>query len=97
MPVCSDTGRPPLRGGLDFEGDPDLVTTPQHALKPALQEWSEGMLEEDQRALFRELSVFAGTFGLAQAAEVSGGEVNSGHYLAEEAPMEVLEHFRAFF
>ena len=31
------------------------------------------------------------------AAEVSGGEVNSGHYLAEEAPAEVLAHFRAFF
>jgi haloacetate dehalogenase len=31
------------------------------------------------------------------AAEVSGGEVNSGHYLAEEAPAEVLARFRAFF
>jgi haloacetate dehalogenase len=31
------------------------------------------------------------------AAEVSGDEVKSGHYLAEEAPAEVLTHFRAFF
>jgi haloacetate dehalogenase len=31
------------------------------------------------------------------AAGVSGGEVNSGHYLAEEAPAEVLAHFGAFF
>ena len=31
------------------------------------------------------------------AAEVSGGEVNSGHYLAEETPAEVLAHFRSFF
>jgi len=31
------------------------------------------------------------------AADVSGGPVNSGHYLAEEAPGEVLEHFLAFF
>ena len=31
------------------------------------------------------------------AAEVSGGEVNSGHYLAEEAPAEVLAHFQNFF
>lgn len=31
------------------------------------------------------------------AAEVTGGPVNSGHYLAEEAPGEVLEHFRRFF
>ena len=30
--------------GLDFEGDPDLVTMPEHALKPALQEWSDGNL-----------------------------------------------------
>lgn len=31
------------------------------------------------------------------AAEVSGGPVPSGHYLAEEAPEEVLAAFQAFF
>jgi haloacetate dehalogenase len=31
------------------------------------------------------------------AAGVSGGPVNSGHYLAEEAPGEVLERLSAFF
>ena len=31
------------------------------------------------------------------AAEVSGGPVNSGHYLAEEAPGEVIEHLTGFF
>ena len=31
------------------------------------------------------------------AAEVSGGAVSSGHYLAEEAPGEVLERFFGFF
>ncbi len=30
--------------GLDFENNPDLVTTSEHALKPALQEWSDGNL-----------------------------------------------------
>ena len=30
--------------GLDFEGNPDLVTASEHALKPALQEWSDGNL-----------------------------------------------------
>ncbi len=30
-------------------------------------------------------------------AEVTGGEVNSGHYLAEEAPNDVLSHFKSFF
>jgi haloacetate dehalogenase len=31
------------------------------------------------------------------AAEVTGSPVNSGHYLAEEAPGEVLAHFHRFF
>ena len=31
------------------------------------------------------------------SAEVTGAPVNSGHYLAEEAPAEVLEHFGRFF
>jgi putative chitinase len=30
--------------GLDFEGNPDLVTAPEHALKPALKEWSDNNL-----------------------------------------------------
>lgn len=32
--------------GLDFEGNPSLVTAPEHALKPALQEWTEGDLNK---------------------------------------------------
>jgi haloacetate dehalogenase len=31
------------------------------------------------------------------SAEVTGGPVDSGHYLAEEAPGEVLERLSAFF
>jgi putative chitinase len=30
--------------GIDFEGNPDLVTAPEHALKPALQAWTESHL-----------------------------------------------------
>lgn len=30
--------------GLDFEGHPELVTAPEHALKPALHEWTAGDL-----------------------------------------------------
>lgn len=30
--------------GLDFEANPDLVTAPEHALKPALKEWSDNNL-----------------------------------------------------
>jgi putative chitinase len=33
-----------LACGVDFEGNPMLVTDPEHALKPALQEWTEGKL-----------------------------------------------------
>ena len=32
--------------GLDFENDPDLVTAPEHALKPALKEWSDNNLNK---------------------------------------------------
>lgn len=47
--VLQTTGRDAHRRmgqkcGLDFEGNPDLVTAPEHALKPALQEWSDGNL-----------------------------------------------------
>lgn len=30
--------------GVDFEGNPELVTSPAHALKPALQEWTDNNL-----------------------------------------------------
>lgn len=32
--------------GVDFEGDPSLVTAPEHALKPALQHWTVNNLNE---------------------------------------------------
>jgi putative chitinase len=47
--VLQMTGRKAHRltgqaNGLDFEGNPDLATLPEHALKPALKEWSDGNL-----------------------------------------------------
>lgn len=30
--------------GIDLEGDPDLATAPEHALKPALHEWTDSNL-----------------------------------------------------
>lgn len=33
-----------LANGLDFENQPELATLPEHALKPALQEWADGNL-----------------------------------------------------
>jgi predicted chitinase len=32
------------KAGLDFEGNPGLMILPEHALKPALQEWTDGNL-----------------------------------------------------
>jgi putative chitinase len=34
------------KAGLDFEGNPDLMTLPEHALKAALQEWTDGHLND---------------------------------------------------
>lgn len=47
--VLQMTGRKAHRlageaNGLDFEGNPDLATLPENALKPALKEWSDGNL-----------------------------------------------------
>lgn len=47
--VLQTTGREAHRRmglacGLDFEGNPDLLTLPEHALKPALQEWTNNNL-----------------------------------------------------
>jgi len=47
--VLQTTGRDAHRRmgkpfGLDFENNPELVTAPEHALKPALKEWSDNNL-----------------------------------------------------
>ena len=51
-----------LANGLDFEGNPDLATLPEHALKPALQEWSDGNLNlaADQNKIVRITEVING-------------------------------------
>lgn len=61
--ILQTTGRSNHRSmgaacGIDFETDPELVTTPEHALKPALQEWTEKNLNaaadrNDIRAITR--------------------------------------------
>jgi len=47
--------------GVDFEGNPELVTAPEHALKPALQEWTENNLnffadKNDVRTITRKIN-----------------------------------------
>lgn len=54
--------------GLDFEGNPELVTAPEHALKPALQEWTDHNLNifadrSDIRTITRKIN--GGLNGLA--------------------------------
>jgi putative chitinase len=55
--------------GIDFEGNPDLVTAPEHALKPALQEWTQNDLNafadrNDIRTIT--LKINGGLIGLAE-------------------------------
>ena len=48
---------------------------PRHQALRAAMDWSYDLLSAEERRVLGELSVFAGTFGLAQAAEVcSGGD-----------------------
>jgi len=55
--------------GIDFEADPDLVTMPEHALKPALQEWTHNNLNvaadrNDIRTITRKIN--GGLIGLSE-------------------------------
>jgi putative chitinase len=55
--------------GIDFEGNPDLVTAPEHALKPALQGWTQNDLNvfadrNDIRTIT--LKINGGLIGLAE-------------------------------
>ena len=49
------------------------VADPRHQALRAAMDWSYDLLSAEERRVLGELSVFAGTFGLAQAAEVCGG------------------------
>jgi predicted ATPase/DNA-binding SARP family transcriptional activator len=48
------------------------VADPRHQALRAAMDWSYDLLSADERRVLGELSVFAGTFGLAQVAEVCG-------------------------
>lgn len=58
--------------GVDFEGHPELVVSAEHALKPALAEWSEGSLNaaadrDDILPITKKIN--GGTNGLADRRE----------------------------
>ena len=77
-------------GTIDLEHDRASRTAGQKVRCPMLVLWgAKGKIGQwyDALAIWRQYC----------AAEVTGGAIDSGHYLAEEAPGEVLEHFRRFF
>jgi predicted ATPase/DNA-binding SARP family transcriptional activator len=54
----------------------------RHQALRATLDWSYDLLEDDERAVFQRLSVFAGGFGLAAAEQVAaGGGIKVGHIL----------------
>src|SRR5262249_7604009 len=52
------------KAGVDFFDNPQLIVAPEHALKPALQEWAEGNLSEaaDRNDIRRITKVINGGF-----------------------------------
>jgi len=76
--------------GIDLEQDRESRTRGEKIACPVLALWgAKGRVGQwyDPLDLWRRYA----------AAEVSGGPVASGHYLAEEAPEEVLAQFNRFF
>jgi predicted ATPase len=63
------------------------VGDPRHQALRAAMDWSYELLSAAERGVLGELSVFAGTFGLAQAAEVCGRD--------ELAALEVIDRLAA--
>lgn len=61
------------------------TSLPHHQTLRAAMDWSYDLLPEDERALFRRLAVFAGSFSLEAAERVCAGEG-----LAEDAVLDLL-------
>ncbi|MGQ0549005.1 MAG: ATP-binding protein, partial [Armatimonadota bacterium] len=60
---------------------------PHHQTLRAAMDWSYDLLPEDERALFRRLAVFAGSFSLEAAERICAGEG-----LEEAAVLDLLAH-----
>lgn len=66
------------------------VAARQRTLQAAL-EWSHGLLDENERTMFRRLAVFRGGFTLEAARRVAGGHLStSGDALADWAAIDTL-------
>ena len=59
---------------------------PRHQTLRATLDWSHDLLDEEERAVFRRLSVFAGGFSLAAAEQVAAGDD-----IGAERMLDVLE------
>jgi len=53
----------------------------RHQALRATLDWSYDLLEDDERAVFQRLSVFAGGFGLAAAEQVAAGDIEASSML----------------
>jgi haloacetate dehalogenase len=85
--ICEDYR---AAAGIDLEHDRTSRAAGAKIQCPLMVLWgAKGKIPRwyDPLALWRQYA----------AGEVTGGPVNSGHYLAEEAPGEVLERFGEFF
>jgi predicted ATPase/DNA-binding SARP family transcriptional activator len=54
---------------------------PRHQALRATLDWSYELLDQDERAVFRRLAVFAGGFTLAAAEQVAAGDIPPGRML----------------
>jgi len=72
MPVHTLAARLNDRYRLLLNGD--RTASPRQRTLRALIDWSYDLLEEDERILFRRLAIFAGSWTVAAAEEVCGGD-----------------------
>jgi predicted ATPase len=80
-----------LSAQLDlFTGDRDADPR-QRTLRNTI-EWSHDLLSDDERTLFRRLSVFAGGGTLAAVEEIVGGDVDALQALVDKALVQRREH-----
>ena len=77
-----------LKGGRDAD--------PRQATLRATIEWSHDLLDEQERHLFRQLGVFAGSFDLDAAETVAGAELETLTALVDKSLLRRTEDGRLF-
>jgi predicted ATPase/DNA-binding CsgD family transcriptional regulator len=88
LPVAELAAR--IDAGLAVGTGTRRGTTTRHQTLHAAIEWSYGLCTDEEKAAWRRLSVFAGTFDLAVARDVIAGSGAAGDDLPPERADEVL-------